>query len=97
MTPRTKPAAEPRIPLSREQVLSAAGAFADRNGIASLSMRKLGDALGVEAMSLYNHIANKEQLLDAMVDFVFGEIERPSGEDDWKTAMRKRAAQLVVA
>lgn len=91
MTPRKKPATEARIPLSRERVLAAAVAFADQNGIASLSMRKLGEAVGVEAMSLYNHIANKDQLLDGMVDGVFSEIELPSGADDWKTAMRKRA------
>ncbi len=91
MAPRTKPATEPRIPLSRERVLGAAVAFADENGIASLSMRKLGDALGVEAMSLYNHVANKDQLLDGMVDLVFSEIDLPSGGDDWKTAMRLRA------
>jgi AcrR family transcriptional regulator len=54
-------------------------------------MRKLGEAVGVEAMSLYNHVANKEELLDGMVDLVFREIELPSGADDWKTAMRKRA------
>jgi AcrR family transcriptional regulator len=91
MAPRTKPAKEPRIPLSRERVLGAAVAFADQNGIASLSMRKLGEALGVEAMSLYNHVANKEQLLDGMVDLVFSEIELPSGADAWMPAMRKRA------
>jgi AcrR family transcriptional regulator len=54
-------------------------------------MRKLGDAVGVEAMSLYNHVSNKEELLDGMVDLVFGEIELPSGGGDWKTAMRERA------
>src|ERR1022692_4571016 len=91
MAPRTKPATEPRIPLSRERVLGAAVAFADQNGIASLSMRKLGEAVGVEAMSLYNHVANKDQLLDGMVDKVFAEIDLPAGEADWKTAMRERA------
>ena len=60
-------------------------------GIASLSMRRLGDALGVEAMSLYNHVANKDELLDGMVDLVFGEIDLPEGGADWKTAMRERA------
>jgi AcrR family transcriptional regulator len=91
MAQRKKPVTQPRIPLSRERVLGGAVAFADQNGIASLSMRKLGDALGVEAMSLYNHVANKDQLLDGMVDLVFSEIELPAGADDWKTAMRKRA------
>ena len=80
-----------RAPLSRERVLQAAVALADRSGIESLSMRKLGEALGVEAMSLYNHVANKGTLLDGMVDVVFGEIDLPSGDLDWKTAMRRRA------
>jgi len=87
----TKAAAEPRIPLSQARILGTAVAFADEGGIASLSMRKLGEALGVEAMSLYNHVANKDELLDGMVDLVFSEIDLPSGEADWKTAMRERA------
>ena len=91
MAPTTKPAADPRIPLSRERVLHAAVAFADENGIGSLSMRKLGETLGVEAMSLYNHVANKDELLDGMVDLVFSEIGLPSGGADWRTAMRQRA------
>ena len=91
MAPPTKPATEPRIPLSRERVLRVAVAFADESGIASLTMRKLGEALGVEAMSLYNHVANKDELLDGMVDLVFSEIDLPSGGADWKTAMRERA------
>jgi len=91
MAPPTNPQAEPRIPLSRERVLSAGVAFADKNGIGSLSMRKLGEALGVEAMSLYNHVTNKDELLDGMVDLVFSEIELPLAEADWKTAMRERA------
>jgi AcrR family transcriptional regulator len=90
MASKTKPATKPRIPLSQERVLRAAVAFADDQGIASLSMRKLGEVLGVEAMSLYNHVANKDQLLDGMVDLVFGEIDLPEGAD-WKTAMRERA------
>ncbi len=91
MAPKTKPAAKPRTPLSRERVSFAAVAFADDNGIAALSMRRLGEALGVEAMSLYNHVENKDQLLDGMVDLVFGEIDLPAGGADWKTAMRERA------
>jgi AcrR family transcriptional regulator len=88
-----------RIPLSRERVLRAAVAFADERGIESLTMRKLGEALGVEAMSLYNHVANKDELLDGMVDIVFGEVGLPPGDADWKTAMRRRAvsARQVLA
>ena len=79
-----------RAPLSRDRVLQAAVALADETGIDSVSMRKLGEALGVEAMSLYNHVANKGDLLDGMVDVVFSEIDLPSGEN-WKVAMRQRA------
>jgi AcrR family transcriptional regulator len=79
-----------REPLSRERVLGAAVALADAGGIAGLSMRKLADALGVEAMSLYHHFANKDQILDGMVDVVFGEIEFPVRRVGWQTAMRRR-------
>ena len=91
--------AELRNRLSRERVLLAAVAFADERGIESLTMRKLGEALGVEAMSLYNHVANKDELLDGMVDIVFAEVGLPSGEVGWKTAMRRRAlsARQVLA
>ena len=84
----------PRIPLTRERVLHAAVALADESGSESLSMRKLGEAVGVEAMSLYNHVANKEDLLDGMIDVVFDEIDLPSGGKDWKTAMRQRAMSV---
>jgi AcrR family transcriptional regulator len=77
--------------LSRERVLRAAVRYADRGGIAALSMRKLGEALGVEAMSLYNHVANKAELLDGMVDLIFAEIELPASGTDWRAAMRARA------
>src|SRR5205809_6513055 len=83
--------------LSRDRVLHAAVAFADRSGIAALSMRKLGEALGVEAMSLYNHVANKVDLLDGMVDLVFSEIDLPAGGAAWKTSMRQRAASIRQA
>ena len=83
--------AEVRTRLSRERVLTGAVAFADERGIESLTMRKLGEALGVEAMSLYNHVANKDELLDGMVDIVFSEVGLPSGGVAWKTAMRRRA------
>jgi AcrR family transcriptional regulator len=80
-----------RIPLTRELVLHAAVTLADESGSESLSMRKLGEAVGVEAMSLYHHVANKDDLLDGMIDVVFGEIELPSDGRDWKRAMRQRA------
>ena len=72
-------------------MLRAAVALAVRDGIESLSMRKLADELGAGAMSLYHYVPNKEQLLDGMVDIVFSEIELPSTDVDWKTAMRRRA------
>ncbi len=80
-----------RAPLTRERVLAAAIDLADRDGIASLSMRKLAQELGVEAMSLYHHVANKDAILDGLIDLVFGEIDLPVGEADWKAAMRRRA------
>src|SRR5258708_22105211 len=91
MATQTDPTAKVRAPLSRERVMRAAIALADSSGIESLSMRKLGQELGVEAMSLYNHVANKDDILDGIVDLVFGEIALPSGKGDWKRAMRKRA------
>jgi AcrR family transcriptional regulator len=81
----------PRVSLSRELVLHAAVVLADESGSESLSMRKLGEAVGVEAMSLYHYVTNKDDLLDGMIDVIFGEIELPSDEGDWKTAMRQRA------
>jgi AcrR family transcriptional regulator len=97
MAPPTKPKTEPRVPLSRERVLRAAVALADDGGIESLSMRKLGEALGVEAMSLYNHVANKDDLLDGMIDLVFGEIDVPGAGSAWKAAMRERAVSARQA
>ena len=79
-----------RAALNRERVLLAAMALADKDGIESLTMRKLGQELGVEAMSLYNHVANKDDILDGLVDLVFGEIAEPSGRTGWKAAMRRR-------
>src|SRR3954466_9023445 len=88
---RPEPSPDARAQLSRERVLQTAGAFADRHGLSALSMRKLGQELGASAMSAYYYFANKEQLLDGMIDVVFSEIEPPSLEVDWKTAMRRRA------
>jgi AcrR family transcriptional regulator len=86
-----------RAGLSRERVLGAAVALADEGGLEQLSMRKLARQLGVEAMSLYNHIAGKERLLDGMVDLVFAEIELPAAAGDWKAEMRKRALSTRAA
>ena len=80
-----------RQPLSRDRVLRAAVALADKKGAESLSMRNLAKELGVEAMSLYNHVANKDDLLDGMVDLVFSEIDIPPYDGDWKAVMRTRA------
>jgi AcrR family transcriptional regulator len=88
---QSEPSVEPRIPLTRERVFQAAVALADERGIESLTMRALGEELGVEAMSLYYHVANKDELLDGMVDFVFSEIDLPTTDGDWKAAMRRRA------
>lgn len=88
---------EARIPLTRDRVLRAAVELADKSGIESVSMRKLGQELGVEAMSLYNHVANKEEILDGIVDVVMSEIEEDLGgfdtsdrEIDWKATVRNR-------
>ncbi len=91
MTAHPHPRPEPRTPLSRERVLHAAIALADEGGIESLSMRKLGQELGVEAMSLYNHVANKEDMEDGIVEIVLGEIENPAGAGDWKAELRRTA------
>lgn len=84
-------------PLTRDNVLRVAVSLADASGIEALSMRVLGRQLGVEAMSLYNHIANKDDLLDGMVDLVIDEIELPSLDADWRDAMRARAYSARAA
>ena len=94
----TEPATEqPREQLSQERVLRTAVALADRHGIEWLSMRKLADELGVSAMSPYYYVPNKDRLIDGMIDIVFSEIEPPSLELDWKTAMRRRAVSTREA
>jgi AcrR family transcriptional regulator len=91
MATQTDPRAKPRSPLSRERVLRAAIALADKSGIESLTMRNLAQKVGVEAMSLYNHVANKDDIFDGIVDLVFSEIALPPDRADWKPAMRMRA------
>jgi AcrR family transcriptional regulator len=83
-----------RIPLSKERVLQAALALADEEGIEALSMRRLADELGVKAMSLYNHVANKDDLLDGIVDAAYREITIPSAEAGWKTKVRELAVSV---
>ena len=97
MTTPPRPAAKARTPLNRERVLGIAMRFADEHGIGSLTMRKLGEAAGVEAMSLYNHVANKNDLLDGMINLVFVEIALPTSADPWKPAMRDRAISMRTA
>lgn len=88
---------EPRVPLSRERILHAALDLADQGGIESLTMRKLGQALGFEAMSLYNHVASKDDVLDGMLDLVLAESEPPSPAGDWATAIRSSAISVHEA
>lgn len=86
-----------RTPLTRERALAAAMAIADTEGIDALTMRRVAKALGVEAMSLYYHVASKDDLLDGMIDLVFSEIEVPPPGDDWVDAMRARAVSARAA
>jgi AcrR family transcriptional regulator len=96
-TATTGKTAKRRTPLSRERVLRAAVALADERGTEELTMRKLAKELGVEAMSLYNHVANKGDLLDGMIDLVFSEIEPPAAGGDWRAELRKRAVSTREA
>ena len=80
-----------RTPLTRERVLRAAVRLADAGGLEAVSMRKLGQVLRVEAMSLYKHVVDKDDILDGIVDLIFGEIALPAGDTPWKVAMRQRA------
>ena len=83
-----------RKPLTRKRVLRAALAHADKLGLEELSMRKLAEVLRVAPMALYRHVANKDDLIDAMIDVVFSEIELPARDDAWRTAMRHRAVAV---
>jgi AcrR family transcriptional regulator len=92
--PRKKPAR--RTPLSPEKVMRAALQMADQGGLDALSMRNLAKALHVEAMSLYNHVPNKERILDGLVELVVSEIEVPATGGDWRAEMRRRARSAHV-
>lgn len=91
MTSPAASGAEPRTPLTRERILRAGLDLADTHGLKALSMRRLGQALGVEAMSLYKHVSGKDDLIDALIDLVIAEIEVPTTAEGWKDAMRRRA------
>jgi AcrR family transcriptional regulator len=91
MTSQPSPRSVTRIPLSRDRVLRAAIDLADAGGIGSLTMRRLAQELGVEAMTLYYHVANKDDILNGIADVVVGEIELPSPGADWRDALRKTA------
>ncbi|MBW8485948.1 TetR/AcrR family transcriptional regulator [Actinomadura parmotrematis] len=98
MPPRTdadEATERPRVPLSRRRVLRAAVAIADRDGLGALTMRRLAQELGVEAMSLYHHVASKEAVLDGVAELVLGEIVDaadgaggPDPRDDWPRPCR---------
>lgn len=88
---RNDPPRERRTPLNRDRVLDAGAALADAEGIGAVTMRRLGMELGVEAMALYNHVANKEDLLHGMLDRVVAEIELPDSGPDWRDQARRRA------
>jgi len=86
-----RPSAESRVPLTAERILQAGVTLADAHGLDALTMRALGQELGVQAMSLYNHVAHKDALLDGMVEVVVAEIDVPDPTTPWKDAMRRRA------
>ena len=94
MARKTRSRTEARAPLSRERVLEAGLAFVDEHGLDALSMRKLAQKLAVEAMSLYNHVDNKDDLVSGILDLVVAEVEAPMSGDDWKAALRQSAISL---
>jgi AcrR family transcriptional regulator len=86
-----------RAPLSRDRILRAALELVDEGGLDSLSMRKLGQKLGYEAMSLYNHVANKDDVIDGILDLVLDEGELPSSKGPWDEALRESAISVHAA
>jgi len=90
MATKIEAKAGPREPLTKERILRTAVVLADAGGVGSLSMRRLAQELGVVPMALYKHVANKDEMLDGMVDVVVGEIDPPGEGADWKTAIRER-------
>jgi len=97
MAAEPEPSTQHRTPLTRDRVLRAAIRIADEEGLDALTMRRLGQELGVQAMSLYNHVANKEDLRHGIVEIVLGEVEVAGGDEDWKTALRQTAFSAYQA
>lgn len=97
MAEPSEPSTPARPPLSRERILEAALRLADEEGIEALSMRRLAQGLGVQAMSLYNHVSDKDDILDALVELVVGEIELPPLAQDWRASMRHRSTSAHEA
>lgn len=87
-----------REALSVGRIVDTALSLADAGGLSAVTMRRLGEALGVEAMSLYHHVGSKEHLIDAVVDRIFAQIEAPSADLPWREALRRRtvSARLVL-
>jgi AcrR family transcriptional regulator len=85
---------QPRLPLNRDRILETALVLVDEHGIEALTMRKLGQELGYEAMSLYNHVAKKDEVVDGILDLVLAEMELPAGEGDWQPAVRASAVSV---
>src|SRR5947208_12127770 len=90
-------ATDTRLPLSRQRILQTALELADGSGIESVTMRKLGQILGFEAMSLYNHVASKDDLLDGVLDLVLAESEPPAADGEWDEAVRASAISIHAA
>lgn len=97
MAETTGPGMESRTPLSKVRILRAAMTLADEAGLEAVTMRKLGQELRVEAMSLYNHVANKDEILDLIVDAVVGEFAMPSDQTHWRAAVRHSALSAHAA
>ena len=93
----TRRVARKRVPLSRDRVLRAALELADAGGIGALTMHGIGRRLGVEAMSLYRHVRNKDDILDGIVDLVFAEVELPADRSSWRTELRARSISTRAA
>lgn len=93
----TRSTTQKRAPLTRDRVLRAALELADEGGTAALTMQRIGRRLGVEAMSLYRHVRNKDDILDGIVDLVFAEIELPADRSKWRTVLRAQSISTRAA